>query len=257
VDAPKDTNLRFEYPLNERTRLLLRLDYLHSDFQQLLQNADAASYRAAMQRASDMVALTSRGDLKSELLKELGRIKSVLLKYQKRQMIDAKKLEGLLQEIEVFVLALIESGKPFLTGVRANEFIISLFNRFNMPGGSYSFDLPEFYYYLEMQDECRHLFSWIESELQRVHRPIRFILALLRDSLHEEKRISQGLSFSTEFKKNQVPNLLCIAVSKSESRYPEIMAGGNRVNIRFVSKSGFSENKDGDEVKFKLAQSIC
>jgi len=256
VDTSSDTNLHFEYPLNERTRMFLRLDYLAGDFDQLLQHADMAGYRAAMQRASDIVALASRGDLKAELLKELKRINAFLLKYQKLQAIDVDKLESLLQDVATFSSRLSQQGKPFLASVRANEFVTSLFNRFNMPGGSYSFDLPEFHYYLEMQNERNQLFLWIESEIKQLHKPVSFILKLLRESLHSQQHISNGHCFSTEFERNQVPNLLRVSLSKDELRYPEVIAGGNRVNIRFVSKAGASVKKDYEEIDFRLAQSI-
>ncbi|MCU7960302.1 MAG: cell division protein ZapD [gamma proteobacterium symbiont of Bathyaustriella thionipta] len=256
MDTSSDTDLHFEYPLNERTRLFLRLDYLAGDFDQLLQHADAAGYRAAMQRASDIVALASRGDLKAELLKEMKRIHAFLLKYQKMQAIDVDKLEGLLQDVSNFSTQLSQSGKSFLASVRANEFVTSLFNRFNMPGGSYSFDMPEFHYYLEMTNERNQLFLWIESEIKQLHKPVRFILKLLRESLHSQQQVSNGHCFSTEFERNQVPNLLRVSLSKGELRYPEIIAGGNRVNIRFVSKAGATMKDNYEEVSFKLAQSI-
>ena len=58
----------FEQPLNERLRTFLRLDFLYS--QSLYHNDKASSWgsRAAMSSLLDMLAIATRGDVRSDVL---------------------------------------------------------------------------------------------------------------------------------------------------------------------------------------------
>ena len=65
--------LTFEHPLNERMRTLLRLDYLYN--QALYHNEKASQWgsRAAVGSLIDILAITTRTDVRSEVLKEIER----------------------------------------------------------------------------------------------------------------------------------------------------------------------------------------
>ena len=65
--------LIFEQPLNERMRTFLRVDFLYG--QALYHNEVATQWgsRAAMSSLLDILAITTRGDVRSDVLKELER----------------------------------------------------------------------------------------------------------------------------------------------------------------------------------------
>ena len=71
--APDAATLVFEQPLNERMRTFLRLDFLYN--QALYHNEMASQWgsRAAMASLIDILAITTRGDVRSDVLKELER----------------------------------------------------------------------------------------------------------------------------------------------------------------------------------------
>ena len=68
-----DRTLVFEQPLNERMRTFLRLDFLYS--QALYHNETASQWgtRAAVSSLIDILAIITRGDVRSDALKELER----------------------------------------------------------------------------------------------------------------------------------------------------------------------------------------
>ena len=69
--SPDAGTLVFEQPLNERMRTFLRLDFLYN---QALYHNEMASHwgsRAAMASLIDILAITTRGDVRSDVLKEL------------------------------------------------------------------------------------------------------------------------------------------------------------------------------------------
>ena len=65
------TELTFEHPLNERIRTFLRLEHLLDKVVHFLPQEDAWASRAAVEGLLDILAVTARADIKTELLKEL------------------------------------------------------------------------------------------------------------------------------------------------------------------------------------------
>src|SRR5215469_10438689 len=78
----------FEQPLNERMRTFLRLDFLYN--QALYHNEIASQWgsRAAMSSLIDILAITARGDTRSDVLKELERHISSLTEFQSKRGVD-------------------------------------------------------------------------------------------------------------------------------------------------------------------------
>ena len=76
--------LIFEQPLNERMRTFLRLDYLYN--QALYHNEKASQWgsRAAMTSLIDILAITTRSDVRSEVLKEIERHLAQLAEFEDR-----------------------------------------------------------------------------------------------------------------------------------------------------------------------------
>src|SRR5581483_6142420 len=78
----------FEQPLNERMRTFLRLDFLYN--QALYHNEIASPWgsRAAMSSLLDILAITARGDVRSDVLKELERHLATLSEFQSKPGVD-------------------------------------------------------------------------------------------------------------------------------------------------------------------------
>ena len=76
--------LVFEQPLNERMRTFLRLDFLYN--QALYHNEMASQWgsRAAVASLIDILAITTRGDVRSDVLKELEGQLATLNEFQSK-----------------------------------------------------------------------------------------------------------------------------------------------------------------------------
>src|SRR5580698_6989396 len=85
--------LVFEQPLNERMRTFLRLDFLYN--QALYHNEMASPWgsRAAMSSLIDILAITTRGDVRSDVLKELESQLATLNQFQSKPGVDAQRLK--------------------------------------------------------------------------------------------------------------------------------------------------------------------
>ena len=96
--AGSDEVLIFEQPLNERMRTFLRLDFLYS---QALYHNEAPSQwgsRAAMSSLLDILAITTRADTRSDVLKELERHLAALGDFQSKPGVDDGRLRTVISE---------------------------------------------------------------------------------------------------------------------------------------------------------------
>src|ERR1700674_4547257 len=91
--------LVFEQPLNERMRTFLRLDFLYN--QALYHNEMASPWgsRAAMSSLIDILAITTRGDVRSDVLKELESQLTSLNEFQSNPGVDAQRLKTLMSNL--------------------------------------------------------------------------------------------------------------------------------------------------------------
>ena len=78
----------YEQPLNERMRNFLRLDFLYHQAVHHHTRSDPWSTRAAVDSLLEILAITSRGDLRGEVLKELERQMSQLSTFGTRPGVD-------------------------------------------------------------------------------------------------------------------------------------------------------------------------
>ena len=76
----------YELPLSERMRTFLRLEFLYQQFNYFVEiDTDWAS-RTAVTSLLEMMAILTRGDIRSDVHKELDRHIGILTSYQKEGM---------------------------------------------------------------------------------------------------------------------------------------------------------------------------
>src|ERR1700674_5590886 len=92
--------LVFEQPLNERMRTFLRLDFLYN--QALYHNEMASPWgsRAAVACLIDILAIATRGDVRSDVLKELESQLTSLSEFQSNPGVDAARLKTLTSNLQ-------------------------------------------------------------------------------------------------------------------------------------------------------------
>src|SRR5262245_2376206 len=145
--AAENETLVFEQPLSERMRTFLRLDFLYT--QALYHNEIPSQWgsRAAMACLLDVLAITMRGDVRSDVLKELERHTSSLGEFQSRPGVDAGRLSTVMTNLGRMRTELLSAGSNFLQPLRDSEFLSAIKHRSAIPGGTCEFDLPDYYYW--------------------------------------------------------------------------------------------------------------
>ena len=86
----------YEYPFNERLRTYLRLEHLFGRLGQLLPRDDAMDHHFALMTIFEVMDVTSRADLKSDVLKELEKHKAHMAAYRGNPAISEASLDAVL-----------------------------------------------------------------------------------------------------------------------------------------------------------------
>ncbi len=160
-----NTQIVYEFPLNERIRVFMRLEQLFQQLSHFMLGASVFDKRAAISVLLDILTIFSRSDLKSELIKELDRHTKVLNQLAHNHGVDDEKLQEILAELNQASRNLYSANGKIGISVMESDLFQSISQRNSIPGGSCSFDLPAFHYWLE-QDELEQ-----QKDLERWTQP--------------------------------------------------------------------------------------
>ena len=131
----------YEYPLNERIRTLLRLEDLFDRVAFFSAQNSPLDHQAALVSIFEILEVSSRGDLKSDLLQELDRQRLFLEALRNNPAISEEKLDAVVAEIETAFADLIQSSGKTGQHLRENEWLMTIKQRAAIPGGVCEFDL--------------------------------------------------------------------------------------------------------------------
>jgi cell division protein ZapD len=256
ASAPAAETLVFEQPLNERMRTFLRLDFLYN--QALYHNEMASPWgsRAAMASLIDILTITTRGDVRSDVLKELESHLAGLSAFQSNPGVDAQRLRTLTANLTRLRTDLMGAGSAFLQPLRDSEFINAIKHRSTIPGGTCEFDLPDYYFWLAQADEVRmRTFSQWLGLLRPMCDAIAELLWLTRQNGHPRQETARGGAFNINFDREHPLQLLRISLPAAAGLYPEISGSHHRCNVRFLAWNGLTSRptQSQEDVPFMLS----
>ncbi len=229
------TNMTFEHPLNERIRTFLRLEYLLEKVAHFLPQEDLWMSRVAVEGLLDILAITARTDIKTELLKELDRNSGALKRVQHGPEVDSETLGKTLDDLRQATSGLYELTGPIGQSLRQDDFLKGIAKRSSIPGGTCSFDLPQYHYWLRQPPELRQqqLRDWVQN-LQPVSDAITLALSLVRTSA-APREVTAAAGFFQETLSPQTPaQLLRVTLKDNNHLFPEVSGHKTRFSIRFM-----------------------
>jgi cell division protein ZapD len=259
ASAEADTGvLVFEQPLNERMRTFLRLDFLYN--QALYHNEMASPWgsRAAMSSLIDILAIATRGDVRSDVLKELESQLTSLSEFQSNPGVDAARLKTLTSNLQRLRSDLMSAGSAFLQPLRDSEFISAIKLRSAIPGGTCEFDLPDYYFWLTQPDDARmRSFSQWLGLLRPLCDAIAELLWLTRQNGRARQEIAKGGTFHITFERDNPLQLLRLSLPASAGLYPEISGSHHRCSVRFLAWKGLATRPKQAEEDVPFLLSCC
>jgi cell division protein ZapD len=228
--------LTFEHPLNERVRTFLRLEHLFRKVAHFIPEEDPWASRAAVEGVLDIVAITARADIKTELLKELDRNSNTLNRIRRQPGVDLETLGKILEDLQQAANGLHALSGQIGQHLREDAFIKGIAKRSSIPGGTCSFDLPQYHHWVTQAPEVRQhrLRRWMEG-LQPVSDGIALALSLARTSSAPRQVTAPGGFFQEALDAQAPAQLVRITLEDSAHLFPEISGHKNRFSIRFMS----------------------
>jgi cell division protein ZapD len=236
-------------------RTFLRLDYLYN--QALYHNEKASQWgsRAAVASLIDILAITTRADVRSEVLKEIEKQFAQLEGFENRAGVDAGRLRALINNLARLRSALSAAGNSYLQPLRDSEFLAAIKHRSSIPGGTCEFDLPDFFFWLN-QDAANRAIAFNEwlALLRPLCDAVAEVLWLTRQNGKSRRETAVAGTFAINFDRDTPLQLLRICLPADAGLYPEISGSHHRCSMRFLKWNGLAtrpSQADGD-VAFTL-----
>ena len=244
----------YEFPLNERIRTLMRLEHLFARVHRHAEGDDPWDSRAALTGLLEILAILGRGDIRTDVLREMERQGQTLGRLRNRSGIDTARLDNVLESLDRLRKHLDASDAQVGRSLKDNEFLAALRQRSAIPGGTCGFDLPSLQNWLAQPNERRReqLRGWLE-ELGGLDRSLRLVLMLLRESAAATRERAEGGLFQRALESASY-QLIRVQVEDHGRVFPEISGGKHRITIRFLEQPDLNERPrqaQGD-VEFQL-----
>jgi cell division protein ZapD len=246
----------YEYPFSERIRTLLRLEDLFDKLLHFCGEQHAYSHHTALLTLFEILEVTSRADLKSDLLQELERHRQTLQALRNNPQVSEAALSAVLAEIEQAQANLNSTTGKAGQHIRDNEWLMSIRSRAIIPGGTCEFDLPSYHAWLtrDAENRTRDLQSWVQPMMQ-FHSALAIVLKLLRETAHRSRQVAAQGAFQ-QMLQGRTYALLQVRVDLALNAIPEISANKYMLWIRFTTQDRDLKPRSVDrDIPFEL--SLC
>ena len=234
---------------------MLRLEHLFSQARHYLPGASSWDSRVFIATLMNILDLFSRGDLKTEILKEVERATNNLKRLLEYPNVDHNRLKTILRALDHVYNGLHSSNYQLGQMLREDEFLASIRQRTSIPGGTCDFDLPAYHQWLQRPAEYRTKVQseWFSS-LEAVRQAVELVLKLIRNSAEPVSQMAESGAYQQSLDPNQPYQIIRIQLPADASYYPEVSGGRHRFTIRFLT---LGENKKpkqvSDDVLFQVS----
>ena len=256
--APQAAQAHYEQPVSERMRTFMRLEFL---YRQMLYNSELETdwaTRATINGLLEILAILSRGDVRSEIHKELDHQLDVLQRYQSQPGVDSGRLDTLVRNLIDSRAEVDAIGTSFLQPLKESDFLNAIKNRSAIPGGTCEFDLPEYSHWLRQPHARRQedLAIWVGA-IRPLCDAVLEALWLIRESAQPVDKLAINGMYQHSMQKDAHCRLLRINLPDNSTLYPEISGSQHRFTVRFLEWSTVDSRavQTGHDVPFQL--SIC
>lgn len=246
--------ITYEQPLNERIRTLLRLEFLFTQIEHHLAGKSPWDSRASISNLIEILNVFGRGDLKTEVIKELERLAATLSRLENNPEVDHSKLNQVLDNIDLLSDRLHLSQGQIGQDLKDSDFISTIRQRSTIPGGTCDFDLPVYHYWLMKPGEERNADArgWLSS-FDDFRAAVEVILRLVRESAVTSTETALG-GFYQQALDSAVPfQLIRVTLAAELPCFAEISGGKHRFTVRMMEMRGYDKpGQLNSDIEFRL-----
>jgi cell division protein ZapD len=248
----------YEQPLSERMRTFLRLEFLYHPMLRNSERDDDWATRATISTLLEILAILSRGDVRSEALNELDHQISALERFQSHTGVDGGRLDNLMHNLSTSRDEISGIGTGFLQPLKDSDFLNAIKHRSAIPGGTCEFDLPEYSHWLRQPIDRRQqdLAEWIQS-IRPLCDGVSEVLWLIRESGQPAEQQAINGMYQHSMQKDGNCRLLRVSLAEGSQLFPEISGSQHRFTVRFLEWSTVDSRavQTNQDVPFHL--SVC
>jgi cell division protein ZapD len=231
--------ITYEQPLSERLRTYLRLEFLYRQTLFNQQSSDAWSTRSAMSAILDILAITARGDCRTDTLKELERQLVVLNEFRDKSGVDSERLDSIMKQLAHHRGELNSMPGVFMQSLRDSEFLSAIRHRSAIPGGNCEFDLRDYHHWLNQDFAIRQgdFENWM-SDIRILCEAISYLLWVIRQNARPRREMAVAGQFQLNLDRDSHCQLLRITLPAGTDLFPEISGSHYRCSVRFLKWQG-------------------
>ena len=244
----------YEYPFNESIRTMLRLEHLFDRLGQLIARDTPVDHHYALSTLFEILDVSSRADLKSDVLKELDKHRLQFNSYRGNPSISEAALDEITTKIEAAFNGLNDVQGKAGAALNSNEWLMSIRSRISIPGGTCEFDLPAYYAWQKHGPSRRRadLMQWIAS-LMPLAQALQVLLGLLRDSGTPHKVVAPGGQYQQSLSQGRIYQLMRVRLNVPPDIIPEISGHRLMVSVRLMRQDAEGRLKpSNDDANFEL-----
>lgn len=246
------TSAVYEHPLNEKVRLLMRLELL---FKQLQANKDVSKPehpQSFFKFLFDCVELLERNDIRPTLTFYLDLLERNMIRWSAHPEIHDESLQEKLREV-VRLQTDISNMNKACQAIKEDKFLASLRQRFAIAGGTCDFDLPQLHYWLmkSLQEKTADIEEWL-SVFEPIKQALDLCMLFLRESTNFVDKTAHN-GFYQDSCDDSI-SLLRVKYNVSAGSFPTISGSKHRFSITFMAPDKMSVRKAlNDTIQFQLA----
>ncbi|WP_114192732.1 cell division protein ZapD [Edaphovirga cremea] len=225
------TTVLFEHPLNEKMRTWLRIEFLLQQLHRHPILEDIATALTFFRTVSDLLDVLERGEVRTDLLKELERQQQKLRLWADVPGVDMERVEGLRRTLKERA-AVLMSAPRMGQGLKEDRLIALVKQRLSIPGGCCSFDLPTLHMWMHVpqSERDKQVQIWLESLA-----PLNQSLTMVLDLVRQSGQFHNQTSLNGFFQDNaEGADLLRLRISLEHQLYPQVSGHKTRYAIRFL-----------------------
>jgi cell division protein ZapD len=236
LEDKNSEHIVFELPLNDHTRICLRLEQL---FYQVKHNIDSPTETGsylALTALLKILDVTDRPDLKSKVTQALTQHFTQLNQLENSTKVNQVRLKNLLEDLNRYITCLHANRARIGDTLRTNEFLNQIRLQLGSPGGICPYKTPAYLFWLKKPsfERVKDLKGWV-AELQELSSMIHLLLKLTRDSAISQKVSAEKGFYQQNLDSNLPCQLIRVLMPLQAGLYPEISAGKHRLTIRFLT----------------------
>lgn len=244
--------MMYEFPLSERIRNLLRLEELFARMGLFAKRESAADHHVALTAIFDVLGMSGRSDLKTELLQELDRQRNMLVSLRDNPAVAADRLEQTIDAMQRtrHNLANVQ-GKPG-QALLEHEWLMSVRARASVPGGACAFDVPSYHAWQQRPPEQRleDMKLWC-GYLRPLEAALQVMLGLLRETGQSQQVIANKGTYQMQLTGRSYQLVRVLPVDPQA--IPEMSANQYLMWLRFTRQEGAAKPKPIDrDVAFTI-----